>query len=95
MKSILSFLVFFFALAFAQVENNCVQFQVASGTGCDWMCNYCSNALGTNNYYFPDSVCTYEDSNRALLQGDKSGGCVGNPIAGKLYTCCSVGKTEL
>ena len=59
--------------------NNCVQFQVSSGTGCSWMCNYCANALGTFNYYFPDSVCTYQ-----------TGGCVGNPIAGKVYTCCSV-----
>jgi hypothetical protein len=59
--------------------NNCIQFSVASGTGCSWMCNYCANSLGTFNYYFPDSVCTYE-----------TGGCVGNPIAGKTYTCCSV-----
>jgi hypothetical protein len=60
-------------------QNNCIQFSVASGTGCAWMCNYCSNTLGTFNYYFTDGVCTYE-----------AGGCVGNPIAGKTYTCCSV-----
>ena len=24
------------------------------------MCNYCSNQLGTNNYYFTDNVCTYK-----------------------------------
>ena len=36
--------------------NNCVQFQVSSGTGCAWMCNYCANQLGTNNYYFTDNV---------------------------------------
>ena len=84
-RSFLSFFLFFFVLTSAnKVPNNCVQFQVTSGTGCDWMCNYCSNALGTNNYYFPDSVCTYQ-----------TGGCVGNPIAGKLYTCCSVGISEL
>lgn len=59
--------------------NQCIQFSVAQGTGCDWMCNYCANQLGTYNYYFPDNVCTYQ-----------SGGCVGNPIAGKSYTCCSV-----
>jgi hypothetical protein len=58
--------------------NNCIQFSVASGTGCAWMCNYCSSQLGTNNYYFTDGVCTYQ-----------TGGCVGNPIAGKQYTCCS------
>lgn len=70
------------------VENGCVSFSVSGGTGCAWMCNYCSGALGTNNYYFTDNVCTYQ-----------TGGCVGNPIAGKTYTCCAAGteviKTEL
>ena len=42
------------------------------------MCNYCYIYLGTDNYYFTDNVCTYE-----------TGGCVGNPIAGKQYSCCS------
>ena len=59
--------------------NNCVVFQVAAGTGCQWMCSYCANTLGTNNYYFTDGVCTYGDS-----------GCVGNPVAGASYTCCAV-----
>ena len=58
--------------------NQCVSFYVGQGTGCAWMCNYCANSLGTFNYYFTDNVCTYE-----------TGGCVGNPIAGKTYTCCS------
>ena len=62
------------------ISNQCIQFTVSSGTGCDWMCNYCSNQLGTNNYYFTDNVCTYQ-------QGV---GCVGNPISGKQYTCCAV-----
>ena len=61
-------------------SNNCVQFTVSSGTGCQWMCNYCASQLGTNNYYFTDSVCSYQEGQ----------GCVGNPIAGKSYTCCSV-----
>ena len=59
--------------------NGCVQFSVSSGTGCAWMCNYCAVQLGTNNYYFEDGVCTYQEGQ----------GCVGNPIAGKMYTCCS------
>jgi len=59
--------------------NNCIQFTVAAGTGCAWMCSYCSNQLGTFNYYFPDGVCTYQ-----------TGGCVGDPQAGKTYSCCSV-----
>jgi hypothetical protein len=61
-------------------SNGCVQFSVTSGTGCAWMCNYCANQLGTNNYYFTDNICTYQEGQ----------GCVGNPIAGKTYTCCSV-----
>ena len=61
-------------------SNSCVQFTVSSGTGCAWMCSYCANQLGTNNYYFPDGVCTYQEGQ----------GCVGNPIAGKQYSCCSV-----
>ena len=60
---------------------NCIPFTISIGTGCDWMCNYCANALGTNNYYFTDSVCTYA-----------TGGCVGNPVAGVTYTCCSVNQ---
>ena len=61
-------------------SNNCVQFSVTSGTGCAWMCNYCASQLGTNNYYFTDNVCVYQ-------QGS---GCIGNPIAGKMYNCCSI-----
>ena len=60
-------------------QNNCVTFTLGSGTGCDWMCSYCASKLGTNNYYFPDGVCTYQ-----------TGGCVGSPLAGKQYSCCSV-----
>jgi hypothetical protein len=58
---------------------SCVSFIVGPGTGCDWMCNYCANALGTNNYYFTTPVCTYQ-----------AGGCVGNPVAGAEYACCAV-----
>lgn len=60
------------------VPNNCVSFTVTSGTGCAWMCTYCANQLGTNNYYFTDGVCTYQ-----------TGGCQGNPLTGVVYTCCS------
>ena len=61
-------------------SNNCIQFSVTSGTGCAWMCDYCASHLATNNYYFTDGVCTYQEGQ----------GCVGNPSAGKTYTCCSV-----
>ena len=60
-------------------SNSCVTFQVGSGTGCDWMCNYCASHLGTYNYYFTTDVCTYQ-----------TGGCVGTPLANTPYTCCAV-----
>lgn len=73
-------------LGSTNLQNNCITFSVAEGTGCNWMCNYCSNQLSTNNYYFTDNVCMYQ-----------TGGCVGNPIASKQYTCCAVSyfKDEL
>jgi len=61
------------------VKNNCIQFSVSSGTGCQWMCNYCEQSLGTTNYYFTDGVCTYQQ-----------GGCTGNPQVGVTYICCSL-----
>ena len=61
-------------------SNSCVQFSVGQGTGCAWMCNYCASQLGTNNYYFTDNVCTFQEGQ----------GCVGNPVAGKTYSCCSL-----
>ena len=59
------------------VSQPCVSFSIASGTGCAWMCQYCADQLGTNNYYFTTQVCTYEPV-----------GCIGTPIAGGSYTCC-------
>lgn len=61
-------------------SNSCVTFSVGSGTGCAWMCNYCAQQLSTSNYYFTNGVCTYDLG---------VGGCVGNPISGVKYTCCS------
>ena len=68
--------------SYTNVKNGCISFSVSQGTGCQWMCNYCSNQLGTNNYYFTDDICTYDSG---------LGYCTGNPIAGKQYTCCSAG----
>ena len=61
-------------------QNNCVSFTVGTGTGCSWMCNYCAQQLGTNNYYFEDGVCKYDPV---------QGGCVGTPQSSVQYTCCS------
>ena len=57
--------------------NACTSFQVAPGTGCQWMCNYCAAEFGAN-YYFTTDVCKYQ-----------AGGCVGNPLPGVQYTCCA------
>lgn len=59
-------------------STTCINFSVGPGTGCAYMCQYCSQQLGTNNYYFTDGVCTYQ-----------TGGCVGNPQVGVTYTCCA------
>lgn len=65
------------ALAIVSVASQCTTFTVSPGTGCQWMCQYCANTLGTNNYYFNPPVCTWQSS-----------GCVGNPQTGVQYTCC-------
>ncbi len=62
-------------------ENGCYTFTVGQGTGCAYLCSLCSTQLDTDNYYFTDNVCTYESGI----------GCIGNPIYGKQYTCCSAG----
>ena len=62
-------------------QSQCTSFSVGPGTGCAWMCSYCANSLGTNNYYFTDGVCKYDSA---------EGGCVGNPSSGVTYTCCAV-----
>jgi hypothetical protein len=59
-------------------QNNCISFSISQGTGCAWMCSYCADKLGPS-YYFTDNVCKYQNS-----------GCVGNPLAGVTYTCCSM-----
>ena len=61
-----------------RTPDGCVNFQVSPGTGCAWMCNYCTEQLGPI-YYFTTDVCKYEP-----------GGCVGNPVAGVQYTCCPI-----
>jgi hypothetical protein len=64
--------------------NGCLTFTVGQGTGCVWMCNYCATNLGTYNYYFTGNppVCTYQTS-----------GCVGSPVAGQSYTCCTASES--
>ena len=54
MRSLLEFVTFLTFVCTSDVchTNKCITFSVGSGTGCDWMCNYCATNLGTNNYYF-------------------------------------------
>lgn len=84
MKLLRSLFLFFLTISNTNSQsqncssNNCISFTVGEGTGCEWMCSYCANQLGTNNYYFTTDVCKYE-----------TGGCIGSPQVGELYTCCS------
>lgn len=59
-------------------SQTCIHFSVGPGTGCSWICDWCSQQLGTSNYYFPDGVCTWQTS-----------GCIGSPQTGVTYTCCA------
>jgi len=63
------------------LSNKCITFTVGQGTGCQWMCDYCAAQLDTANYYFTTPVCSYSGT-----------GCVGNPVAGQQYSCCSASK---
>ncbi len=56
MRSLLEFVTFLTFVCTSDVchTNKCITFSVGSGTGCDWMCNYCATNLGTNNYYFTE-----------------------------------------
>lgn len=52
------------------------------GSSCAYMCQWCAEQLGTSNYYWQDSVCTWNGS-----------GCTGiTPQAGIPYTCCKAGR---
>lgn len=57
---------------------NCVSFTLPENQDCNWMCNYCTNALGTTNFFFDMHDCS-----------PTSTGCVGNPYYGAVYTCCA------
>ena len=71
-------LALFLGCTVAQVCTNCISFTISAGTGCSWMCSYCASQLNSSNYYFTTPVCTYAQ-----------GGCVGNPMVGVEYKCCS------
>ena len=51
------------------------------GSGCDYMCQWCQEQLGTDQYYWTTNVCTYDAT---------TGGCQGSPQRDVEYTCCKV-----
>ena len=59
-------------------HGNCITFTIGDGTDCQFMCDHCSQYLGTNDFFFTDWICQ-----------NKNGYCVGNPIPWEEYTCCS------
>ena len=57
---------------------DCITFAIGDGTGCQFMCDYCSENLGTTKFYFTDWICQ-----------NKNGMCTGEPIPWETYTCCT------
>jgi hypothetical protein len=72
----------FALVALFNTTESCETFQVAPGTGCAWMCDYCASKVGPD-FYFTTPVCTYTQ-----------GGCVGNPLPNVPYTCCEAAYDE-
>ena len=59
-------------------SGDCITFTIGEDTGCQFMCDYCSENLGTNKFYFTDWICK-----------NKNGICYGNPKPYEEYTCCT------
>ena len=59
-------------------NQDCITYTIGEGTGCQFMCDYCAENLGTNNFYFTDWVCE-----------NKNGMCSGEPLPWETYTCCT------
>tara|TARA_B100001093_G_C26778109_1_gene993320 strand:+ start:1098 stop:1322 length:225 start_codon:yes stop_codon:yes gene_type:complete len=59
-------------------QSDCISFTIGENTGCQFMCDYCAENLGTNNFYFTDWICK-----------NRNGICTGTPSAFEEYTCCS------
>ena len=75
-------LLFLTIAAVFTATHACETFEVAPGTGCAWMCDYCAQKVGPS-FYFTVPVCTYQQ-----------GGCVGNPLPSTLYTCCATSSDD-
>ena len=54
---LLSSLIVLFSSKKTLKDQDCITFTIGDGTGCQFMCDYCSENLGTNNFYFTDWIC--------------------------------------
>lgn len=68
----------FFSNKHKSGEEYCVTFTIGEDTGCQYMCDYCAENLGTNDFYFTDWICK-----------NKNGMCSGDPTSWETYTCCT------
>lgn len=59
-------------------NDHCITFTIGEETGCQYMCDYCAENLGTTNFYFTDWICK-----------NKNGMCSGDPTPWETYTCCT------
>lgn len=59
-------------------HGDCITFTIGDDTGCQFMCDYCAENLGTNNFYFTDWICK-----------NRNGMCTGSPTPWETYTCCT------
>ena len=59
-------------------NDHCITFSIGDGPGCQYMCDYCAENLGTIDFYFTDWICT-----------NKNGVCTGEPMPWETYTCCT------
>lgn len=59
-------------------DEYCITFTIGEDTGCQFMCDYCAENLGTTDFYFTDWICK-----------NKNGMCHGDPTPWETYTCCT------
>ncbi len=59
-------------------NEDCITFTIGEDTGCQYMCDYCAENLGTTNFYFTDWICK-----------NMNGMCTGEPTSWETYTCCT------
>lgn len=76
--SLLASFIYIFADKKKYKNQDCITFTIGDNTGCQFMCDYCLENLGTTNFYFTDWICK-----------NKNGMCTGDPMPWETYTCCT------